>query len=89
MQKHIDDPDGLRLPIKIDTTSNGEFVPVPLSRANRQGNRLALETALPGGAMQEAARLGLGLGLLLGPALVLLSRKFTPHTTNGGKQRRQ
>lgn len=50
---------------------------------------LALETALPGGAMQEAARLGLGLGLLLGPALVLLSRKFTPHTTKGGKQRRQ
>ncbi len=39
------DPDGLRLPIKIDTTSNGEFLPVPLSRANRDGNRLALENA--------------------------------------------
>ena len=23
------DPDGLRLPIKIDTTSNGEFLPIP------------------------------------------------------------
>ena len=45
MQKYREDPDGLRLPIKIDTTSNGEFVPVPLSRANRQGNRLALEEA--------------------------------------------
>jgi len=39
------DPDGLRLPIKIDTTSNGEFVPVPLSAANLHGNRLALEQA--------------------------------------------
>ena len=39
------DPEGLRLPIKIDTTSNGEFVPIPLSRANRLGNRLALEQA--------------------------------------------
>jgi hypothetical protein len=39
------DPEGLRLPIKIDTTSNGEFLPVPLSRANRLGNRLALTRA--------------------------------------------
>ena len=39
------DPEGLRLPIKIDTTSNGEFIPVPLSRANRLGNRVALEEA--------------------------------------------
>ena len=39
------DKDGVRLPIKIDTTSNGEFEPVPLSRANVRGNRLALERA--------------------------------------------
>lgn len=37
------DPDGLRLPIKIDTTSNGEFEPIPLSKANEAANRLALE----------------------------------------------
>ena len=43
MDKH--DKDGLRLPIKIDSTSNGEFEPVPLSRANIRGNRLALERA--------------------------------------------
>ncbi|WP_158623163.1 Na+/H+ antiporter NhaA [Pseudorhodobacter sp. E13] len=49
---------------------------------------LALETALPGGAMQEAARLGLGISLLLGPALVLLARKVTPHTAKGGKAAR-
>src|SRR5258705_2690168 len=43
--KHMIDPDGLRLPIKIDATSNGEFVPVPLSPANLAGNRLAYEAA--------------------------------------------
>src|SRR6187399_634723 len=39
------DPEGTRLPIKLDTTSNGEFVPVPLSRANRHANHLAHERA--------------------------------------------
>jgi hypothetical protein len=39
------DPEGRRLPIKLDTTSNGEFVPVPLSRANRAANSLALSLA--------------------------------------------
>ncbi len=45
MSRDTLDPDGLRLPIKIDTTSNGEFLPVPLTRANRLGNRMALEQA--------------------------------------------
>ncbi len=35
---------------------------------------LALEAALPGGAMQEGARLGLGLTLLAGPLLLLVHR---------------
>jgi len=35
----------LRLPIKLDTTSNGEFMPVPLSDANRGANRLAHHSA--------------------------------------------
>lgn len=35
---------------------------------------LALETALPGGAMAEAARLGFALSLLAGPVLLLVSR---------------
>jgi len=39
------DPEGTRLPIKLDTTSNGEFAPVPLSAANRSANRFALEQA--------------------------------------------
>ncbi|MBM3514417.1 MAG: amidohydrolase [Alphaproteobacteria bacterium] len=36
------DPDGTRLPIKIDSTSNGEFLPRPLSPAAREANRRAL-----------------------------------------------
>jgi NhaA family Na+:H+ antiporter len=35
---------------------------------------LSLATALPGGAMQEAARLGLAISLLAGPAALLLAR---------------
>ena len=35
-------PDGLRLPIKIDSTSNGEFKPIPRSRANHEANHRAL-----------------------------------------------
>jgi hypothetical protein len=40
-----EDPEGKRLPIKLDTTSNGEFVPVPLSVSYRAANRLAHEAA--------------------------------------------
>src|SRR5262245_47658765 len=39
------DPDGKRLPIKLDSTSNGEFEPVPLWPANLEANRLAHEAA--------------------------------------------
>jgi len=52
--KHVIDPEGQRLPIKIDTTSNGEFAPVPLTAANRAGNRLAHEAA-----NDNAKRLGM------------------------------
>jgi hypothetical protein len=51
--KHIVDPEGLRLPIKLDTTSNGEFEPVPLSPANRAANRVAHDVA-----SRNAKRLG-------------------------------
>ena len=39
------DPDGTRLPIKLDATSNGEFVPVPLDAVQRNANRLAQRAA--------------------------------------------
>lgn len=47
------DPDGSRLPIKLDSTSNGEFLPRPVSAATRAANCLAAEWAT-----RNAARLG-------------------------------
>ncbi|HSD44156.1 MAG TPA: amidohydrolase family protein [Burkholderiales bacterium] len=49
------DPEGTRLPIKVDATCNGEFAPVPLSTANRAANHLAADAAT-----RNARRLGLG-----------------------------
>ena len=48
------DPEGLRLPVKLDTTTNGEFAPVPLAAVHRRANRLALEEATT-----RARRLGM------------------------------
>jgi predicted TIM-barrel fold metal-dependent hydrolase len=52
--KTTTDPEGKRLPIKLDSTSNGEFVPVALSEPNRAANRLAHSSA-----SENARRLGL------------------------------
>ena len=41
----MSDPEGKRLPIKLDSTSNGEFAPIPIDAANRRANRLAQEWA--------------------------------------------
>lgn len=43
MRKGIDEE--MRLPIKVDATSNGEFAPLPLPRVNRAANALAREHA--------------------------------------------
>lgn len=51
-QRH--DPDGTRLPIKLDSTSNGEFAPIRLDAASDGANRLAQEWA-----SEHARRLGL------------------------------
>jgi predicted TIM-barrel fold metal-dependent hydrolase len=39
------DPDGLRLPVKLDAASNGEFAPVPLRPIHRLANHLAAQAA--------------------------------------------
>jgi len=48
------DPEGQRLPIKLDTTSNGEFEPIPLTDTNHEANHLAQVAAT-----HNAKRLGL------------------------------
>ena len=39
------DPDGQRLPVKLDTTTNGEFAPIPLTASLHHANHLAHEWA--------------------------------------------
>ena len=39
------DPDGTRLPIKLDTTTNGEFAPIPLERVHHEARSQATEAA--------------------------------------------
>ncbi len=76
------DPEGARLPIKLDSTSNGEFAPVPLSPANRAANRLAHEFA-----SRHARKLGLKRRQFLvsacGAASTLLAFNQA-HGRNGG-----
>ena len=48
------DPAGTRLPIKLDSTTNGEYAPIPLSREHHHANHLAHEAATT-----PAKRLGL------------------------------
>src|SRR4029079_179870 len=45
MSKIAVDPEGQGLPIKLDSTSNGEFTPVPLDASLRHANTLASEWA--------------------------------------------
>jgi hypothetical protein len=41
----IHDPDGTRLPIKLDATSNGEYEPIPLDAGARLANEMAHKAA--------------------------------------------
>src|SRR5690606_35796267 len=54
------DPDGRRLPIKLDSTSNGEFAPMPLEHVHLHANALAQQAA-----DANARRLGLSRRRLL------------------------
>ena len=40
------DPDGTRLPIKLDTATNGEFAPIPLAAVHHRARRLAFDAAV-------------------------------------------
>jgi predicted TIM-barrel fold metal-dependent hydrolase len=43
--RYRNDPDGTRLPIKLDATTNGEFAPIPLAPVHRHARAIALEAA--------------------------------------------
>jgi uncharacterized protein len=44
-QRFLNDPEGSRLPVKLDTTTNGEFAPIPLEPVHHEANRIALAAA--------------------------------------------
>src|SRR5438128_9356166 len=48
------DPDGKRLPIKLDSTTNGEFAPIPLAPVHHHARSRAFDAAT-----RNAKRLGL------------------------------
>ena len=70
------DPEGRRLPIKLDTTSNGEFLPRPLPHRVRLAKELAHQRA-----GETARRLGMSrrafLKSLSGAALTLMAMNET------------
>ena len=39
------DPEGTRLPVKLDATTNGEFAPIALAEVHKRANRMAMEAA--------------------------------------------
>ena len=45
MKKYAHDPLGTRLPVKIDSASNGEFAPVPLEPVHHEARHRAFEAA--------------------------------------------
>jgi predicted TIM-barrel fold metal-dependent hydrolase len=53
--RYQNDPEGTRLPVKIDSASNGEFAPLPLEPVHLEARRLAFESA-----GFNARRLGVG-----------------------------
>jgi len=80
------DPQGQRLPIKLDSTSNGEFAPVPLPAAARQARLLAQAAAT-----ESAHRLGISrrryLVSLAGAAATLAAcnQAFAAAGARGGR----
>jgi len=82
----VHDPAGRRLPIKLDTTSNGEYVPVPLGAPARQARADAQRAA-----DAAARRLGISrrryLVSLAGAAGTLLAfdRAFAAAGLRGGR----
>jgi len=80
------DPEGRRLPIKLDATSNGEYEPVPLTAVARQA-RAEAQSAVD----HAVRRLGIPrrryLVSVLGAAVTLsaFDRAFAAHGAGGGR----
>ena len=54
--RYRNDPFGTRLPIKLDTTTNGEFAPIPLDPVHHHARHLAHDAATINAQMYWAGR---------------------------------
>jgi len=78
------DPDGTRLPIKLDTTTNGEFAPIPLARSHYQARAEAIAAAT-----HNAKRLAISRRSFLVSAcgaattLLAMNRAYATHGPRG------
>ena len=54
--RYRNDPEGTRLPIKLDTTTNGEFAPIPLAAVHRHARALAHDVATGGAKRLRLSR---------------------------------
>ena len=83
--KYRHDPEGSRLPVKLDASSNGEFAPIPLERVHHHANLLAHQTA-----DTNAKRLGLDRrGFLVSAcgvagSLLSMNAAYAEHGVRGG-----
>lgn len=82
-QRTPQDPDGIRLPIKLDTTSNGEFMPIPLEAIHHHANRLA-RNAADAAARHSGLRRRAFLTSACGAATTLLA--FNRAYASGGER---
>ena len=81
--KPENDPHGQRLPIKVDSTSNGEFAPIPLDPRQREANRRARQEAA-----DNAKRLGMGRRAFLVSACGAASTLLAFNAVNAAAGRR-
>ena len=84
--RSVHDPDGRRLPIKLDSTSNGEYEPVPLTAAAREA-RAEARRAAEAAARRVALPRRRYLVSLLGAAATLqaFDRTFAAAGSQGGR----
>lgn len=83
--KFLNDPEGTRLPIKLDTTTNGEFSPVPLEPVHHEAKKAGLDDAT-----RNARRLALPRRNFLvsacgaATALLAMNEAYARHGRTGG-----
>ena len=77
------DPAGTRLPVKLDSTTNGEFAPIPLEAIHRRANHMAMQAA-----EANARRLGLDRRTFLVSACGVASTLLGFNAAYAGQGRR-